>query len=72
MMSVAKVRETPYLTSAQVIGVPSWNFIPSLRVKDQTLPSSVAVPMSVAMSGTRAPASLSSSDSAYWTSVRFR
>ena len=35
MMSVANVRETPYLTSSQVMGEPSSNVTPSLSVKVQ-------------------------------------
>ena len=53
MMSVAKVRETPYLMSAQVTGVPSWNATPSRRVNDHSVASAFGVPVSVAMSGTR-------------------
>ena len=51
MTSVANVRETPYLTSSQVIGSPVWKVTPSRRVKAQVLPPSVAVPRSVARSG---------------------
>ena len=52
MTSVANVRETPYLTSAQVTGVPSSNVTPSRSVNDHGVASSFGVPRSVAMSGT--------------------
>ena len=53
MTEVAKVRETPYLTSSQVIGEPSWNETPSRSVKLQSLPPFAGVPRSVARSGVR-------------------
>ena len=49
--SVAKVRETPYLKSSQVIGWPSCQTGPSLRVNDHWVASSLDWPVSVARSG---------------------
>jgi len=52
MMSFAKVRETPYLTSSQVTSLPSCQVSPSFRVKLHWVASALAVPVSVAMSAT--------------------
>ena len=49
--SVAKVRDTPYLKSSQVIGWPSCQIGPSLSVNDHSVASSLAWPVSVARSG---------------------
>ena len=72
MTVCAKVRETPYLTSAQVIGEPSSNLEPSFSVKAQVLPPSVGLPVSVARSGTTLPAATPSLLFAYAVSVRVR
>jgi hypothetical protein len=70
MTSVANVRETPYLMSAQVIGDPSWNETPSRSVNDQVFLSSLAVPRSVARSGWRDVPSVASGENLYWVSER--
>ena len=70
--SVAKVRETPYLTSSQVIGEPSSHFGPSLRVKDHEVASSLGVPVSVARSGVSSLAVFSSVQTLYDVRVRLR
>ena len=70
MMSVAKVRETPYLMSAQVIGSPVSNVAPSRIVNAQVLPPLVAVPVSVARSGTMDVPSVASFENLYAVSVR--
>ena len=72
MTSVAKVRETPYRTSSQVIGEPSSKVTPSLRVNVQVFASSDAVPVSVARSGTRPVASSPSGLYLYAVRVRCR
>ena len=51
-MSVANVRDTPYLTSAHVTAAPSSNVTPSLIVNSQVWLLFDARPVSVAMSGT--------------------
>ena len=51
MTSVAKVREMPYLTSAQVTGLPSCHLASSRIVNFHVLPPSDMVPVSVARSG---------------------
>jgi hypothetical protein len=60
MTSVAKVRDTPYLTSSHVTGEPSCHFMPLRSVNFQSLPPFIGVPVSVAMSGTSVLASLAS------------
>ena len=72
MMSVAKVREIPYLKSSHVTSLPSSHFMPSLRVNSQVLPPSGVVPVSVAASATSWLASLLSLLMVYWVRVRFR
>ena len=70
MMSVANVREMPYATSAQVTGAPVSQVSPSRRVKAQVLAPSVAVPVSVAMSGTSVVLTLGSVE--YLKATRLR
>ena len=53
--SEANVRSMPYLTSREVIGVPSSKRTPPFSVKVQVRPSSDTVPVSVARSGTSSP-----------------
>ena len=50
--SVANVRDTPYLTSSHVTEDPSCHVRPSRNVNVHDVASALAVPVSVAMSGT--------------------
>ena len=52
MMSCANVRDIPYLMSAQVTGEPSCQVGPVFMVKVQVLLPLLALPVSVARSGT--------------------
>ncbi len=72
MTSVANVRETPYLMSSQVMGVPSSNVTPSLRVNVQVFAPSDDVPVSLARSGTRPVATSPSGLYLYAVRVRCR
>ena len=59
MTSVANVRETPYLTSSQVIGEPSSHVdAVTERERPGLAAVGIAVPVSVARSGTSVLASL--------------
>ena len=70
MTSVAKVREVPYFTSAQVTGEPSWKVAPSRMVKAHVFAPLLDVPVSVARSGTMLVPSVGSAENLYAVRVR--
>ena len=71
MTLVANVRETPYFTSAQVIGVPSSKVTPSLSVNVHVFAPSEGLPVSVARSGTSSVDFVPSGLSLYAVNVRW-